>query len=156
LTGSNIEPRLTHLRKAKSEIRNRLGELKMTSSIYESEPWGFETDDAFLNQVVAVDSAEPSEEVLKIILGIESEMGRTRRGNGYSSRIIDIDILYFGDDNVKQENLVLPHPRMHLRRFTLEPLVEIAPGFVHPILKKTNRELLNECNDVVKVWRYNN
>lgn len=156
LTGSNIEPRLTHLRKAENEICNRLGELKMTSSIYESESWGFEADDAFLNQVVVVDSVESPEEVLKIILNIEIEMGRTRRSNGYSSRIIDIDILYFGDDKVDQENLVIPHPRMHLRRFTLEPLVELAPGFIHPSLNKTNKELLNECDDLVKVWRYNN
>ena len=156
LTGSSIEPRLVHLEKAVNEISLRVGTLVKKSSVYESEPWGFKAESAFLNQVIVVNSDKLPDEVLDELLSIERKMGRTRVGKGYSSRIIDIDILYYNDELINQENLVIPHPRIHMRRFTLEPLVELAPGFIHPLLNKTNEELLNDCNDLVKVWRYDN
>ena len=156
LTGSSIEPRLVHLEKAVNEISLRVGTLVKKSSVYESEPWGFKAESAFLNQVIVVNSNKSPDEVLDELLSIERKMGRTRVGKGYSSRIVDIDILFYNDELINQENLVIPHPRIHMRRFTLEPLVELAPGFIHPLLNKTNKELLNDCDDLIKVWKYNN
>jgi len=147
---------MVHLEKAVNEISLRVGALVKKSSVYESKPWGFRAESAFLNQVIVVNSNKSPDEVLDELLSIERKMGRTRVGKGYSSRIIDIDILYYNDELINQENLVIPHPRMHIRRFTLLPLVELAPGFIHPLLNKTNKELLNDCDDLIKVWKYNN
>lgn len=147
LVGSNIEPRLTFLERAEKEIGKKVGVVLKTSEIYESAPWGFEDKTSFLNQVLLVNSELTAEEILKTILEIEMEMGRIRRSTSYASRNIDIDILYFGEEIYEQEFLKVPHPRLHLRRFTLIPLAEIAPMFIHPKFSLSNHELLNNCED---------
>jgi 2-amino-4-hydroxy-6-hydroxymethyldihydropteridine diphosphokinase len=90
---------------------------------------------------------------LKAILQIEKKMGRLRNKNGYESRIIDIDILYFNDENIHQPDLIIPHPRLHQRRFTLLPLTEIAGDLMHPVYHEKNSELLKRCRDKSFVWR---
>jgi len=87
-----------------------------------------------------------------LALEIEKQLGRKRSGNGYSSRTMDIDIIFYGDSVIDEPDLVVPHPRMHLRNFVLVPLCEIFPDFVHPVFGKTIRQLLEECPDEGKVW----
>jgi len=153
LIGSNIEPRELFLKDAKKEI-DKLGQIDEESSVFESEAWGFEADTPFLNQVIVIRTTLKANEVLKRILNIEQSLGRTRRKDHYLSRTIDIDILYFGDEIIEQDDLVVPHPRIQDRKFTLLPLNEIAANFIHPVFQLTTRELLEQTNDKGKVWLY--
>lgn len=86
-------------------------------------------------------------DLLKVNLQIEKDLGRVRNGDKYSSRTMDIDILFYDNDCINQDDLIVPHPRLHLRRFVLEPLNEIVPNFIHPVFNKSISELLNECED---------
>lgn len=149
LLGSNQGNRKELIMKAIQLLEIKLGKCQKASSIYESETWGFEADTAFLNQVLMFDSPLKPEEILQIGLDAEKELGRTRNEGGYASRTMDIDLLFYDNQIIEEENLQIPHPRLHLRRFTLEPLVEIMPSFIHPRLKKDMRELLEVCTDNV-------
>lgn len=149
LLGSNQGNRKELILKAIQLLEIRLGKCQKVSSIYESEAWGFEADTAFLNQVLVFESALKPEEILQIGLAAEKELGRTRNEGGYASRTMDIDLLFYDNQIIEMKNLQIPHPRLHLRRFTLEPLVEIMPNFIHPRLKKDMRELLEVCTDNV-------
>ena len=118
------------------------------SPFCKSAPWGFESADSFVNIVARVNTQKNPEEVLVAIHEIEAGLGRIREGGGgYQSRTIDIDILFFDDEIIDRKNLTIPHPRLHLRRFTLQPLAEIAPDFIHPVLGKSIVELLDSCGD---------
>ena len=155
LLGGNIEPRLVFLKQAMSKLQDYGYKILLVSSVYESEAWGFESDQKFLNQLLIVEKDHSPAEILNDILRIEKELGRKRdRGGSYTSRIIDIDILYFNDTVIQQPDLEIPHPRLHKRRFALLPLVELAPEHVHPELKKTNRELLDVLDDFTNVKVY--
>jgi len=154
LTGSNIEPRELYLQNAKQQISKQLGNFVKESSVYESEAWGFEADTAFLNQVLLIRSTLNPEELLTKVLEIEKAMGRLRNENGYTSRTIDIDILYYGNEVIKHEKLIIPHPRIGDRNFTLMPLNEIAPGFVHPVFQLTNKDMFDRTSDRGKVWLF--
>lgn len=154
LTGSNIEPRNSYLMIASEKICDRIGELVGQSQIYESDPWGFDAEMAFLNQVLLIQTELSAENVLIEIMEIEKSMGRKRIDENYSSRTIDIDILYFDREVIHQDNLIIPHPRLHKRRFTLLPLVDIDKNFKHPVFQLTNNELLEMCEDPGKVWIY--
>ena len=151
LLGSNIEPRLDFITKTINMTETSSGKVIGLSSVYESEPWGFKSDTKFLNCVLSMESELTAEDLLKSILLIEKNMGRTRKEGGYASRNIDIDILYFNNEAIELPDLIIPHPRLHERRFTLVPLVEIAPDFEHPVLKKTNSALLDCCDDLSEV-----
>jgi len=154
LLGGNIEPREDNISKAIIEL-GRLGIVKYKSSIYESEAWGFKSENNFLNMVLLMETKLEAGLFLKGALEIELEMGRERSTTGeYSSRTIDIDMLYFNSEIIKSKNLIIPHPRLHLRRFTLLPLAEIAPDFVHPGLGSTNKELLHKCTDETVVFEF--
>jgi len=154
LFGSNIEPRLSYLNRAATEVSDLIGDIIQLSSVYESEAWGFQTSDAFLNQVALVKTDLTARELLNKILKIEEQMGRKRNHSGYSSRQIDIDILYFGDQSILEPGLIVPHPKIQERRFVLLPLVEIAESLNHPVFKQTNAHLLAHCTDALKVWKY--
>lgn len=149
LLGSNLGQKLNNLRSAENEIYQRIGDLIQKSSIYKSPPWGFEHNENFLNQVLQINTQHSPDYLLEIILGIERELGRVRSiaKNVYLPRIIDIDILFYNGLIMETEKLVIPHPRLHLRKFTLVPLQEIAPDLVHPVLEKTINELHTMCND---------
>ncbi len=153
--GSNMGDRAATLRKAVAMIGERAGEVTAISGIYETEPWGFSADTPFFNIAVAVlTSLEPAV-FLAEILAVEAALGRVRDpgAEGYTSRPIDIDILFFGDRVISEEGLVVPHPRMAERRFVLAPLNEIAPEKVHPISGKKVLTLLDECGDDSSVQR---
>jgi 2-amino-4-hydroxy-6-hydroxymethyldihydropteridine diphosphokinase len=153
LLGSNRGDRLKFLMAAVKKIESLIGTVTRSSSVYETEPWGFEDQTQFLNQlVVAGTSLEPSA-VLTAINSIEQQLGRERKGENYAARTIDIDILFFEERIINTEELVIPHPRLHERRFALAPLAEIEKGLVHPVFKKTVAELLAECKDLMKVQK---
>ncbi|HAG15077.1 MAG TPA: 2-amino-4-hydroxy-6-hydroxymethyldihydropteridine diphosphokinase [Bacteroidales bacterium] len=156
LTGSNQGERLGLIRQAKQLLENELGLCVKASSIYESAPWGFESETKFLNQVLLFFSDFGHQEILRIGLKIETDLGRKREQMGYRSRAMDIDILFYDDKIVNEPDLQIPHPQLHKRRFTLEPLCEIMPDFIHPILKKNLHELLSECSDNLSVVKLGN
>ncbi len=133
----------------------KVGKIVSKSSIYGSKSWGFATDNDFLNRVIQVISPLAPEELLTCILQMEKDLGRNRNqvDGGYASRTIDIDILFFDDRVCDTNSLTIPHPKLHERKFTLEPLNEIAPQYIHPVLKKTVADLLRDCKDAVPVWK---
>ncbi len=137
--GSNVGDREAQLRDAITRL-GAAGRVGAVSSLYETEPVEFTQQPWFLNAAVALETGQTPRELMTEILRIEEEMGRLRvRKKG--PRSIDIDIVLFGDTIVNSPELSIPHPAMHERRFVLEPLAEIAPDVVHPVLKKTIREL---------------
>ena len=149
--GSNQGDRVRNLGEACRQIELRLGKAILISSIYETEPWGFEAPDSFLNQALMIASAMGPGEVLKTVQKIEEEMGRTHRLNFYTSRIIDIDIIFYDHLLIKQPDLIIPHPLMQLRKFVLIPLNEIIPEFIHPVIKASIAQILDQCEDTLKV-----
>jgi len=157
LLGGNINPRFTYLKKAEDEISTLVGNIVSKSSIYETEAWGFESEDNFFNEVLMVNTKLSAQNLLKELLGMEKSLGRKRnKGDGYAARTIDADIIYYNDDVIEKETLIIPHPRLHLRKFVLEPLCEIAADFVHPILKMSNKVLLQNCDDKSVVVKLGN
>ncbi len=146
LLGSNLGDRLALLSEATALISERVGTVVKNSQIYQTAPWGVIEQPAFLNQVLKVETALHPIDVLSVVLKIEKQLGRERK-EVWGARQIDIDILYYADVVVTMSDLVIPHPQLHNRRFTLVPLVEIAPDYVHPKLKKTNQALLEHCGD---------
>ena len=151
LLGSNIGDRFLLLKEAQFLIRERINNQIVVSSVFESEPWGFQDENNFLNQVIYLETMIPPQDLLTKLLAIENEMGRKKTGSGYQSRVIDLDILFYNDLVVSEDNLIIPHPRIQERRFVLEPLNEILPDFIHPVLKKTINELLKDCPDKLMV-----
>lgn len=152
LTGSNIGNSAEHLHAARQNIGHKLGIVTNASSIYKTAPWGNTNQQDFLNQVLEVQTEMTPEKVLETILQIEQDMGRARL-NKWEPRIIDIDILFASDLICKSSGLTIPHPLLHERRFTLEPLNEIAHDFLHPVFKKTIHNLLISCEDKSEVKR---
>jgi len=143
--GSNIEDKYSNLIRAKELLSERVGEVLALSSFYEAEPWGFDSENHFLNAVILVASSLPPFEILDITQRIEDEMGRTRSNDGfYHDRIIDIDLLLYGGLALRESRLAIPHPLMQERAFVMKPLAEIAPALVHPVLGKTMSELAAE------------
>ena len=148
LSGSNQGDRTRNLQDAISYINNLAGKIVECSLLFESPAWGFEHPSAFLNQAIKLMTSLEAEELLQTLLFIESKCGRVRKDTGqYEARTLDIDILFYDDSIIETEGLVIPHPRVHLRRFALTPLSEIAPQLVHPLLGKSIQELLEECQD---------
>ena len=151
LLGGNLGNKQQVFSEARTRLSQQVGTITNQSAIYETEPWGFESDDIFWNQVLEISTVYTAEEVLQKTQQIENELGRTRKANRYDSRIIDIDILFFGNQIIQTENLVVPHPRIHERKFTLVPLCEIVPELIHPVFQKNLTQLLDECTDLLKV-----
>lgn len=155
LLGGNQGDRLQLIEEANQHIAQEVGKITHKSSIYESEAWGFEAEQSFFNQVIIVETNKAPQEVLDQVLDIETILGRRRSGTGYSSRTMDIDVLFYDQEEINTATLIVPHPRLHLRRFTLAPLVEIASEFQHPTFNKSLSTLLLECKDQgeVKIYR---
>lgn len=155
LLGTNLGDRLRQLLRAKQAIEKQVGEILMASSIYETAAWGVEDQPAFLNQVILIKSGLSPIDCLNRTQQIELDLGRVRLKK-WGQRAIDIDLLYFNDEIINYPNLIIPHPFIPERRFTLAPLAEIAPDYIHPVYKKNNVYLLHNCKDELPVQKISN
>jgi 2-amino-4-hydroxy-6-hydroxymethyldihydropteridine diphosphokinase len=145
--GSNLGNREILLQKAIFEIGRKAGEIRQVSAIYETPSWGFEAED-FLNACLEIQTLLTPENLLTRILEIELNFGRQRNNDeGYQSRTLDIDIIYYEKEVIKTPSLTIPHPKLQERKFILKPLADISPQFYHPIFNKDTRNLLQECKD---------
>ena len=141
--GTNLGDKEQNLRMSIKKIEERIGNVVSLSAFYATAPWGFSSENSFLNAAVCVETTLVPLQVLEETQRIERELGRTEKSvNGlYADRLIDIDLLLYDDRVMDAEGLILPHPLMTERRFVMEPLSEIAPDVVHPVLHKTMKEL---------------
>lgn len=151
LLGSNLGDSQSLFQQTIALLSDRVGVIEQSSSLYKSPPWGFEHENDFCNQVLVLQTALAPEQMLRECLQVETDLGRERKGQGYAARTIDVDLLFVGDEVIESDVLTLPHPRLQLRRFTLLPLVELMPDFIHPVLQKKMRVLLQECEDQSEV-----
>ena len=165
--GSNLGNSREKLRMATERVRERVGRVAATSRVYVSDPWGYESEHRFMNCCLAVETGLDPLEVMDEILSIERDMGRPARGDAnekspdqagrntqgdiYKDRLIDIDLLLYGDLVMDHPRLKVPHPGMGERRFVLAPLAEIAGGVLHPVHRITIREMLEHCPDPSEV-----
>ena len=150
LLGSNLGDSRKYISDAIKSISSQVGEITGTSSLYQTASWGNTEQPDFLNQVVKLKTKLLPQQLLKNILVIEENFGR-QRIQKWGSRTIDIDLLFYGNQIIRDENLVVPHPYLHLRRFTLMPLVELNPELVHPVLNQTVTQLYNQLDDQLSV-----
>ncbi|HWZ22542.1 MAG TPA: 2-amino-4-hydroxy-6-hydroxymethyldihydropteridine diphosphokinase [Cytophagaceae bacterium] len=146
LLGTNIGDKIANLKTACAKISIDCGTIYDLSSIYETSPWGVTDQPSFLNMVIKVETKCSAEKLLKLLLFIEKEMGRLRLRK-WGERLIDLDILYFNNEIIVKENLKIPHPELHNRKFTLIPLCDIADDFKHPVFNITTEHLLKRCID---------
>ncbi len=144
--GSNSGNRSAFLQQAVNRIEQEIGRIMGRSHVYETQSWGYEGQN-FLNMVVKVETDETPHKIIDGIHAIELAMGRIRVSGQYINRTIDLDILFYDNEIVSDEDLSIPHPRLHERLFVLEPMMDIDPEFRHPVLNKTIRQLKEECRD---------
>jgi 2-amino-4-hydroxy-6-hydroxymethyldihydropteridine diphosphokinase len=159
--GANLGDRTAQLFAAREALGKEVGEIVVSSAIYQTAPWGLDENEMqqdYLNQVIVLTTALGIEEALQKCLAIEIALGRDRSTNantkGYAARAIDIDLLLAEDAVIESKDLCLPHPRLHQRQFVLQPLCEIIPTAKHPIFKTTVAELLLQCKDDTRVQIY--
>lgn len=144
--GSNLGDRRQNILRAAAMIESQIGTRVALSDFFETAPWGFASANSFLNAAMSVDTPLAPLRVLDLTQRIERSLGRTRKSSqgGYADRTIDIDILLYGSLTMATDSLTIPHPLMHRRLFVLEPLAQIAPEALHPLLGKTALRLLAE------------
>lgn len=144
LTGSDLGNRRFYLSEAKRKIEMSIGSVIQSSALYESDPWGFDSDTQFLNQALLIETALEPKEILNQIQLIEVDLGRIRESKQWTSRIIDIDILCSELGVYQSDDLNVPHVQLQHRSFALVPLCELVPHWIHPILNKPYHLLLEE------------
>jgi len=153
--GGNIGDKRENFKKVHQLINERLGHIVDSSSVYETPPWGFHSEDPFWNQVLIIETKLEAEEILWRINEIDEVFGRERDKEGYSSRKMDVDILYFNDEYYETPSLIIPHPKIPERKFVLVPLTEIAPDYKHPLRRLTNLQMLENCRDKSLIKKIN-
>ena len=140
--GSNLGNKRRNLVTAAALLAERAGEVGAISSFYETEPWGFESEHSFLNAALMLETTLAPLDLLRLTQEVERELGRTAKTDSvYHDRLIDIDLLLYGEEVINQPGLQIPHPLMHRRAFVMTPMAEIAPAVVHPVLGKTMKVL---------------
>ena len=152
LLGSNIGDSKITLDKAINHIEKKIGVVIKKSSLYKTAAWGNTNQHDFINQVILVESNFDAEEIILAIFKIEKEMGRIRTIKN-AAREIDIDILFFNNEIINSQNLTIPHKEIQNRMFVLVPMMEIAPKFEHPSLKKDITTLFLNCTDELNVQK---
>ena len=146
--GTNIGNRRGNLVKAAALLAERVGDILALSGFMETEPWGFESENLFLNAAIKMETPLTPDELLSATQAIEREMGREKKSDGtYHDRVIDIDILLYDNQVIEQPGLIVPHPLMQERLFVMAPLAEIAPFERHPLLGQTFMELADSLQD---------
>jgi len=153
LLGSNLGDRVAHLKAALDAIQSGVGSIVKTSSIYETAPWGVTNQPNYLNAAMEILTPLDPFSLLSSLKKIEINEGRTDRKK-YASRTLDIDILFYDGITMDSNDLTIPHPKLHLRKFALVPLSEIAADHIHPVLNKSVGELLSTCGDQLGVHHY--
>lgn len=153
LIGGNTGDRAGFLEKAADHINISAGTITRRSAIYETAAWGKTDQAAFLNQALELQTALDAPRLMETLLHIEEQLGR-RRLEKYGPRVIDIDMLLYNDAVIHTPLVTVPHPELANRRFALAPLNEIAGPYVHPLIKKTIRRLLEECPDPLPVKKF--
>ena len=151
--GANLGDRRRNLEHGVASLREAGVLLKKHSRFFETEPVGFREQPWFLNMAIEIETVLPAEGLLDLCQAVELAMGRTRTFPG-APRLLDLDILFYGNCVIETERLVIPHPRVAERRFVLEPLAKIAPGYMHPVLRQTIASLLASCRDTSIVRPY--
>ncbi|MFP4024082.1 MAG: 2-amino-4-hydroxy-6-hydroxymethyldihydropteridine diphosphokinase [Thiohalospira sp.] len=151
LLGGNLGDRAYYIDNARQMIEKKMGKILQSSSVYESAPWGFSSKNNFFNQVLVVNTSLTPNQILENIWQIEKKLGRERTEKAYSSRTIDIDILFYENEIIDKPGLIVPHKHLHERRFTLIPLAEILPGWIHPGFNQSVKKLLENCEDKSEV-----
>ena len=151
LLGTNLGDRPINLQEARQRIEQLAGKVTDASAYYESEAWGVINQPNFYNQVLRIETTLSHEPLLRTLQAIEQQMGKVKLGH-WRERVIDIDLLYYGNRRASTTFLSLPHPQIPNRRFTLLPLCEIAAEQVHPVLYQTHQQLLTQCPDLLQVW----
>ena len=152
--GSNEGDRMLWLQKAIELLSANCGTITKKSSVYETAAWGINDQPDFLNMAVQLQTTKTPTELLAAILNVETSLGRQRTVR-WGPRTLDIDILLYNNGVIETPGLIIPHPYLHERLFTLLPLAEIAPGYMHPKLNKTITELLADCPDKLDVHKFN-
>ncbi len=154
--GSNQGDRIGYIQQATSllNLTDNIAIVR-TSAFYESEPWNMSTETWFVNAVIEIKTSLTPKELLTECRRIERQLGRTpKESTGYADRTIDIDILFYGKEIIHEENLIIPHKYLHLRAFTLVPLLELIPDFEHPVLHKTISDLHSDLENPEMVFLY--
>lgn len=155
LLGGNLGDKQQLFTKALEMIASNVGTITAQSAVYETEPWGFKSNDLFWNQAVVVETRLQPLQLLEQTQHIEKQLGRVRHAQQYASRLIDLDLMFYDEQVIRHPRLEIPHPRIAERRFVLKPLAEIAPHFLHPVLHKTIAQLLADCPDQLAVNKLN-
>lgn len=151
LLGGNKDHRIFYIDSVRDFIEQEIGKIIQSSAIYESAPWGFNATQNFLNQVVVLETELTPFKILEKIWDIEKKHGRIRVEGKYISRTIDIDILFYEHEIIDTPDLIIPHQHLHKRRFTLIPLAEILPDWIHPGFNQPISYLLQKCDDQSEV-----
>lgn len=155
--GGNIGDRELYIQESISDIKANIGEISKRSNLYETEAWGVENQQAYLNSCLEIQTHLSEDDLLSQLLLIEQKHGRMRQQNfQYQARTIDLDILFYDDNIINKSNLIIPHPRIQDRLFVLKPMHDIAPHFIHPTLNLSISQLIENCTDNLSVTFYKN